>query len=135
MPPLRERLDDVPALAEHFLKRFADDAKRRGRPKEVGGLSTEILELLMERAWRGNVRELENVLRLAWIRVPEGHEITPEHLEVPGRRSIEPEPVSLADVEARAIETAMRRSDGNMAAAARLLGIDRTTLWRKLKRS
>lgn len=135
VPPLRERLDDVPALAEHFLKRFADDAKRRGRPKEVGGLSTEILELLMERAWRGNVRELENVLRLAWIRVPVGHEITPEHLEVPGRRSIEPEPVSLADVEARAIETAMRRSDGNMAAAARLLGIDRTTLWRKLKRS
>ncbi len=54
---------------------------------------------------------------------------------MPGRRSIEPEPVSLADVEARAIETAMRRSDGNMAAAARLLGIDRTTLWRKLKRS
>ncbi len=135
VPPLRERLDDIPALAEHFLARFAAEAERRGRPKATAGLATEALEALVARPWKGNVRELENVLRLAWIRVPEGGEIRPEHLEVPGRRSPEPEPISLAEVEARAIEKAMQRSDGNMAAAARLLGIDRTTLWRKLKRA
>lgn len=134
VPPLRERLEDIPALAEHFLERFTQDAERRGRPKLVSGLSTDALEQLVARPWKGNVRELENVLRLAWIRALPGTEISAAQLQVPGRREPEPEPISLADVEARAIEKAMQRSDGNMAAAARLLGIDRSTLWRKLKR-
>jgi transcriptional regulator of acetoin/glycerol metabolism len=80
------------------------------------------------------VRELENVLRLAWIRVPPGGLIQPEHLQMPGRQRAEPEPLNLGEVERRTIERAMERSEGNVAAAARLLGIDRTTLWRKLKR-
>ena len=89
---------------------------------------------LTSREWRGNVRELENVLRLAWIRVPSGSLIQPTHLQMPGRQRAQPEPLNLGEVERRAIERAMERSEGNVAAAARLLGIDRTTLWRKLKR-
>ncbi|MEC8424786.1 MAG: helix-turn-helix domain-containing protein, partial [Myxococcota bacterium] len=90
---------------------------------------------LMARDWRGNVRELENVLRLAWIRCPRGLRIQPEHLETPGFKKPSPPPISLAEVELQAIERAMERSSGNVSAAARLLGIDRTTLWRKMKKA
>ena len=134
VPPLRARLVDVPALAVHFLGRFAEEAEARGRPKPCDGLSDAALADLTTREWRGNVRELENVLRLAWIRVPPGGLIQPEHLQMPGRKRAEPEPLELAEVERRTIERAMARSEGNVAGAARLLGIDRTTLWRKLKR-
>jgi transcriptional regulator with PAS, ATPase and Fis domain len=135
VPPLRDRLTDVPALSVHFLSRFAEEAERRGRPKPCDGLSEEALADLTTREWRGNVRELENVLRLAWIRVPPGGLIQPEHLRMPGRRPSDGEVMNLADVERRTIERAMERSSGNVAAAARLLGIDRSTLWRKLKRT
>lgn len=135
VPPLRERLTDVPALSMHFLAQFAEEAERRGRPKKCDGLSDDALADLTTREWRGNVRELENVLRLAWIRVPAGELIQPDQLRMPGRKRSEPEPLKLAEVERRTIERAMERSEGNVAAAARLLGIDRTTLWRKLKRT
>jgi len=137
VPPLRERRNDIPDLADHFLLSFAREAEARGRPKPVRGLTDDALKQLMHREWRGNVRELQNVLRLAWIRAPEGGRITPEHLVQPGtggggRR---PAPINLAELETQAIRRAMDRSDGNMAAAARLLGIDRSTLWRKLKKT
>lgn len=135
VPPLRERKADLPLLAEHFLHRFADEARQRGRPKTTPGLRADALAELVGRDWRGNVRELENVLRLAFIRVPEGAPIGPDHVAAPtSRPSAEPEPVSLQELEKRAIQRAMDQSEGNMAAAARLLGVDRTTLWRKLRR-
>jgi two-component system response regulator HydG len=135
VPPLRERKGDLPLLATHFLGRFRDEARQRGRPKAAPGLRHDALAELAARDWRGNVRELENVLRLAFIRVPDGAEIAPEHLMAPtGRVSVEPEPVSLQELEKRAIQRAMDQAEGNMAAAARLLGVDRTTLWRKLRR-
>jgi two-component system response regulator HydG len=134
VPPLRDRLDDIPLLSHHFLERFAAEAERRGRPKPHAGLSEGAVEALLERPWRGNVRELENVLRLAWIRTPPSRPIPPGHLETPGFRTADPPAVSLADVERQAIERAMQRSSGNVSAAARLLGIDRTTLWRKMKK-
>jgi len=135
VPPLRERVSDVPLLAVHFLDRFAAEAEARGRPKPHDGLSPETEQAMMARDWRGNVRELENVLRLAWIRCPRGTRILPVHIETPGFRKPAPTPVSLADVEQQAIERAMERSSGNVSAAARLLGIDRTTLWRKMKKA
>ena len=135
VPPLRERLSDVPLLAVHFLDRFAAEAEARGRPKPHHGLSVEAEQAMMARDWRGNVRELENVLRLAWIRCPQGARIQPVHLETPGFRTPAAPPVSLAEVEQQAIERAMERSSGNVSAAARLLGIDRTTLWRKMKKA
>jgi len=134
-PPLRERLSDIPLLATHFLDRFCAEAESRGRPKPHNGLSSEAEHALMARDWRGNVRELENVLRLAWIRCPAGARIQPGHLETPGFRKPAAAPVSLAEVEQQAIERAMERASGNVTAAARLLGIDRTTLWRKMKKA
>ena len=137
VPPLRERRDDVPDLADHFLLAFAREAEARGRPKHVRGLSDDALKQLMGQEWRGNVRELENVLRLAWIRAPEEGRITPEHLVQPGTGAVgrRPAPINLAELENQAIRRAMDRSDGNMAGAAKLLGIDRSTLWRKLKKT
>jgi two-component system response regulator HydG len=134
VPPLRERRLDIPLLAAHFLERFGEESARRGRPKRVGALLPEAEADLVAREWRGNVRELENVLRLAWIRVPPDASIDREALAGQGPPPREPTPVSLADAEDVAIRKAMERSGGNVAAAARLLGIDRTTLWRKLKK-
>ena len=134
-PPLRERVSDVPYLAMHFLDRFCAEAEARGRPKPHNGLSAEAEQALMARDWRGNVRELENVLRLAWIRCPSGVRIQPSHLETPGFRKPAANPISLAEVEQQAIDRAMERASGNVSAAARLLGIDRTTLWRKMKKA
>lgn len=136
VPPLRDRLDDIPDLVDHFFARFAADAQPSGPGKQLGGITDEALKELMERPWRGNVRELENVLRLAWIRTPAGGRVTPELLQPPGAgKAGGKPPINLAALEEQAILRAMDRSGGNMAAAARLLGIDRSTLWRKMKKS
>lgn len=135
VPPLRERREDLPLLAEHFLQRFAEESLRRGRPKPPAHLTGEAVAELAGREWRGNVRELENVLRLAYIRSAADGTVGLEQLLQLGQRSAEPEPASLEEVERRAIQRAMAQSEGNMAAAARILGVDRTTLWRKLRRS
>ena len=134
VPPLRDRPADIPLLVRHFLERFALEAESRGRGKPVPQLTDAAMQVLLGDPWAGNVRELENRLRLAWIRVPAGMPIGPEHLVQPGARRREPEPVSLSDLELRAIEKAMATTEGNVAAASRVLGIDRTTLWRKLKK-
>lgn len=134
VPPLRDRLIDVPALAAHFLERFTEEARSRGRPKDPPQLSDAASAELTTRQWRGNVRELENVLRLAWIRATPGGTIESSHLQQPRGNRQGPVPLKLAEVEAQTIERALQKSDGNVAAAARLLGIDRTTLWRKLKK-
>ncbi len=138
VPPLRERLADLPELVHHFLDRFEEEALRRGRPRGVNGITDEALDALAARSWPGNVRELENALRLAWIRTPAGEPITPDRLAVPGASLAAPASPgrvrTLAELEAEAIDQAMRASRGNVSEAARMLGINRTTLWRKLRR-
>ena len=80
------------------------------------------------------MRELENVLRLAFIRGPDGAEIAPEHLMAPtGRVSVEPEPVSLQELEKRAIQRAMDQAEGTMAAAARVPRGDRHHTWLQME--
>ncbi len=133
VPPLRERLDDLPLLAEHSLAGFAAEAERRGRPRPAAPLTAEALDALRGHGWPGNVRELQNVLQLAWIRAPIGGPIRPEHLGArPTARG--PAPRTLAALESEAIDQALGATDGNLTAAAARLGIDRTTLWRKLRR-
>jgi DNA-binding NtrC family response regulator len=134
VPSLAERPEDIAMLAEHFLAAFSQEAERRGRPKPQPSMSSGAVDSLLGRQWRGNVRELENVLRLAFIRTPAGEPLQAEHLTSPGSRPQAPEGTSLAELEQQAIRRAMDRSGGNLAAASRLLGIDRTTLWRKLKK-
>ena len=133
LPPLRERKEDVPLLVDHFVYRF-----NRLQGKAVVGVSDEAMELLMGSDFPGNVRELENAIEHAFV-LCRGGLIEPRHL--PG--GLEPEgPASggsrgrkarLEETERAVIAEALSRSDGNRAAAARLLGIHRSTFFRKVR--
>ena len=148
LPPLRERGDDILLLADHFIARIAPKVG-----KTIGGLSDQARQLLLQHRWPGNVRELEHVIERACVLCP-GPTISTDHLPLDLTslpRSAEqpafadrgptppvfaqPAPVAPATTLSRAdrIVAALRTAGGNKAKAARLLGIDRTTLYRKIK--
>ncbi len=135
-PALRERRGDIPLLANHFVARHA--ARLR---KPVKGLTTRALAALMRHDWPGNARELENAIQ-SMIVFGETELLDVDALP-PGiareganpARAIECiEPQSLEEIEAYFIAKTLRESKGNRAAAAEILGIDKSTLWRKIKR-
>lgn len=134
LPPLRERCEDLPLLIRHILRRLSAS---RGIP--VPEISENALQLLLNYRYPGNIRELENILEHALILCPEGmlrRRHLPEYL-LAGKPFPSPEPAArgkAGNVERRRIVAALRRCGGNKTRAARLLGMDRTTLWRKLKR-
>ncbi|HLU40306.1 MAG TPA: sigma-54-dependent Fis family transcriptional regulator [Planctomycetota bacterium] len=127
VPPLRERTSDIPRLAEHFLAEAAREAGRAPRR-----LSPQCLEALRRRTWPGNVRQLRNeVLRLDALArgdVLDADLLAPEPEPDPALRDT----LNLAVLERRAIADALRRTGGNKAEAARLLGISRRSLYNKL---
>jgi DNA-binding NtrC family response regulator len=133
LPPLRERREDIPLLAEHFLARFA---QRQGR---VLRLSAGATERLLRYGWPGNVRELENAMeRLAILARDETIEPgdLPPHVgaglllgQAPGLAALQ----TLAEAERAHIIQILERYSWNHSRAAEVLGIGRTTLWRKLK--
>ena len=131
LPPLRERLEDVPALVDHFLDKAAAD---EGKPKR--GISREALRHLARRPWPGNVRELENaVRRLAALG---GDTISQRDvLEIegePGRPSGDRAAFKTMDeLEREHIERVLAACSWKPTEAARILGISYTTLWRKMK--
>lgn len=133
LPPLRERREDVPLLAQHFIDRF-----NRLKGKDITGLSREALLSFMGYDWPGNIRELENALEHAFILCHGGlielrH--LPEVLRGPsGSGHGFPSGTTLAEIEARVIREALARNKGKRMATARELGINKTTLWRKIKR-
>ena len=153
LPPLRDRRDDIPALAEHFLR------QARPTPGADVGLSAEVLAELRARPWAGNVRELRNAIEHAAI-VARGSPILPEHLPAPsgpapaapGSRGLDDEiarwaALAAADpecaplyerfldlVEPPLLRAVLDRCQGNRAAAAQALGIHRATLRQKLRR-
>jgi len=142
MPALRERRSDIPLLIRHFLEKH--NRKRAGRPAR---LSEEAMVHLWEHDWPGNVRELENLLERLVILSEDGM-IEVEHLPSNIRSLISekkiPRPTlgedgldlntAVEEFENRLIEEALRRTKGNKQAAARLLGLKRTTLVAKLRR-
>ncbi len=133
LPPLRERKEDIPLLVDHFIARM-----NRLKAKEIGGLSREALSAFMNYEWPGNIRELENAIEHAFILCHSGL-IEPHHLPDPLRGTVThcegfPTGVTLAEIEARAIREALSRNHGKKLETARELGINKTTLWRKLKR-
>ncbi|UCF32133.1 MAG: sigma-54-dependent Fis family transcriptional regulator [bacterium] len=133
LPPLRERREDIPLLAKHFLDRIAD----RNR-KDIRGFAPQAMDLLVRNQWKGNIRELENVVERAVI-MARGDIIRPEDLPghiqsdrgeeamgvIPGR--------PLSDLEREAIIKTLELTGGNRTEAAKLLGISRRTLQYKLK--
>jgi two-component system, NtrC family, response regulator AtoC len=137
IPPLRDRPEDIPPLAEHILRRV----ERRHGWGELS-LSPEALRAIQERPWPGNVRQLENTLARA-VLVARGRTILPEHLEVdesldpafPAGDTAEPIPLRalLAEVERRAIQRALLACGGNRTKTAERLGISRRQLFDKIR--
>jgi transcriptional regulator with GAF, ATPase, and Fis domain len=138
VPPLRERREDIPALAQHFLERYGREI---GKP--VAGFAQETLSLLAGHEWRGNVRELENEIQRLVIQVDPGAFISPELLS-PGVRGAAtlvtraaPSAGTLKDrvdqVERVILLEVLREHDNNKSSAARSLGITREGLHKKLK--
>ena len=136
LPPLRARLDDIPLLAEHFLKREAEGAEEK--PKK---LSDDVVKVLQEYPWPGNVRELENVIERAVV-LTSGQTIKEEALpprlrEQPVQPLVQEAPPAnptLEVIERAYIEHVLRAEGGNKSRAADVLGIDPSTLYRKIKR-
>lgn len=132
MPPLRERKSDIPLLVSAFLEKFSDD---RGQARTI---SEDAMARLMAYDWPGNVRELENAIERA-VTLGSGPILQvrdmPSNLQYrTGERLPQNDEVlPLEELERRAILRALRESGGDKLAAARLLGIGKTTLYRKLK--
>jgi two-component system response regulator PilR (NtrC family) len=141
LPPLRQRKEDIPALVNHFVEKYALENE-----KPVTGVTPEALQALFDYDWPGNVRELENVIERGVVLTTGtqiGRELIPDHVRtapsfhVP-QMSVPPEGINLRDAvelfEMNLIEQALERTGGNKNRAAELLGLNRTTLVEKLRR-
>ncbi|MCL6640345.1 MAG: sigma 54-interacting transcriptional regulator, partial [Candidatus Rokubacteria bacterium] len=136
VPPLRERIEDIPLLAQHFLRKAAAAAG-----KTVVGLTREALDLLAAYPWPGNVRELEHVIERAVV-LTTSTLLTPADLP-PELRPAAPAPpvdrparrMTLEELKRWYVEQVLAETGGNKARAAEILGIDRRTLYRILSRT
>lgn len=137
LPPLRERREDIPVLARHFLARFANQMN-----KEINGLDETAEMILLQYDWPGNVRQLLNVIQNA-VAVCEDSQITDHHIPLElrsdGQTSSRGEQMgslaglSLDQIEKQAIRNTLKLCEGNREQAAKMLGIGERTLYRKLK--
>ncbi|MBL4901882.1 MAG: sigma-54-dependent Fis family transcriptional regulator [Desulfocapsa sp.] len=136
LPPLRQRTEDIPALADFFLTRYA-----KKNQKDIKGIHPQALMLLARYSWPGNIRELENSIERAVI-LCLGEQITPKELPpqmLPDDFETFTTPLdaqggqSLKDVEREAIRITLKQTDGNRSKTAKTLGIARQTLINKIK--
>ena len=131
LPPLRERREDIPLLAQHFLEKFAQENQKMGLE-----FSPDALDFLLKYEWPGNVRELENAVERAVV-LAQNSLITAADLSPQGYPSPAKTPSSresLEDLEKRHILNVLLETGGNCSQAAKILGITRTTLYNKIKR-
>jgi transcriptional regulator with PAS, ATPase and Fis domain len=134
IPPLRERREDVPLLARHFLERLAHELG-----KDIGDISESAMKVLMDYNWPGNVRELENTIERAMVTC-KNHVLTEECFGflalngIAGKSWTPPVNISLQDMEKLVIVATLERTNGNIKESAGILGIDRSTLYEKIKR-
>jgi two-component system, NtrC family, response regulator HydG len=135
LPPLVDRKGDIPLLAYHFLAE-----KNQTMKKNIREIDREAMDLLCHYSWPGNVRELENVIERA-VALANGPSIhatdLPEHirnLSIETYRQSSSAVPTLEEQEKRYIRWVLEKSDGNRTQAAKIMGIDRVSLWRKLKR-
>jgi two-component system, NtrC family, response regulator HydG len=136
VPPLRERKDDIPLLAEYFLKKYADKNNRL-----IRGFTPDTIDLLMRYGWSGNIRELENVIERAVI-MASAEFITPDALPISLKTFVTDSDEQAAEVfagrpikevEKELIIKTLGKTDNNITRAAELLGISRRTLHNKIK--
>jgi len=129
VPPLRERAEDILPLARHFVEHYA-----RAMGRRAPALSAEVETLLPQHRWPGNVRELENAIERAMV-VGGGDVISPPDLPLAVHPADgEPPSQSLEAIERAHIARVLKEHDGNVTQSARLLGIDRATLYNKIRR-
>jgi DNA-binding NtrC family response regulator len=130
VPPLRERREDIPTLAIHFLRRYASRYRR-----EIAGFDSSALQIMAQYPWPGNVRELEHTLERA-VLMCRGREIQPADLGLNLQRtSVQNlEELSLEAVEAVLIRKALGRFQGNVSQAAEALGLSRGALYRRMEK-
>jgi DNA-binding NtrC family response regulator len=136
VPALRDRRDDVPLLANYFIDKYA-----KRFDKQVDGMATPVLGALMRHDWPGNVRELENVIQRAIImtkdKVIDMDSLAPEiarSAEFSSRAIDHMQPQTLEEIEVYFIRKTLRETSGDRTLCAEILGIDKSTLWRKIKR-
>lgn len=129
LPALRDRVEDIPVLANHFLFLYAAREHKAGLL-----LSKEALQLLSNQPWHGNIRELRNVIERAVI-LTDGNSILPEHLpyEIQKQSNSSANNLTLSSVEKKHIEKVLQHTKGNKTKAAEYLGIGLTTLYRKIE--
>lgn len=129
MPPLREHKEDIPLLAEYFLHRFAQETN-----KPVDQISREALDEMMLYDWPGNVRELGNAMERAVV-VGRGRRILPQDLPIFRPEYVSPPPGrTLREVEIAHLSSILNETQWNISRSAEILGIDRSTLYDKIKR-
>jgi len=128
LPALRDRREDIPLLADHFLRKYSTAMNRL-----VPHIAPAAIDLLLSHTWPGNVRELENAVERALV-IGRGAEV--QASDFPFQRTKEPvsKANTLEEVERLHIERVLQESDWNLSRTARILDIDRTTLYNKLKR-
>jgi DNA-binding NtrC family response regulator len=134
LPSVRQRREDLPLLVDSILERLAVEMKKR-----LDGVSAEAMAAIMAHDWPGNVRELRNVLERGAV-VAQGpvlqlHDLGMGTNGAKGEASARPGPLgSLEDMERRHVAAVLAHTGGNVSQSARILGIDRVTLYNKMKR-
>ena len=133
LPPLRDKKEDIPLLVEHFISRF-----NRLQNKNICCVTNEVMAALLAHNYPGNVRELENIIEHCFV-LCDGEYIEAKHLPLsirPTSKTVNTEsnqPTTIKQMEIVLITQALRQNKGNKTAAARELGIDKSTLFRKMK--
>jgi transcriptional regulator with PAS, ATPase and Fis domain len=130
VPPLRDRSDDIPLLAQHFLRRYATETN-----KKIDSIHPEALEAMRRYPWPGNIRELENAIERAVV-VGKGRQIKLTDLPfvIPAGGAIETGKLSLEEMERQHIARVLAAEGGNLSNVAKVLRINRTTLYHKIKK-
>ncbi len=130
IPPLRERLDDIVLLVDHFCRKFSKSFK-----KEIEGVTDDVYRRFMNYNWPGNIRELEHAIEHAFV-LCRDQNIGLDHIPLELRQTFhlkKHKPEKTPDAEKKEILTILKQTDWNKAKAARILNIDRSTLYRKIK--
>jgi len=138
-PPLQQRKDDITLLIQHFINL---DAKKTG--KNILGLTPEAMRLMVAYPWPGNIRELRNTVEYAFV-LARGKSIGPEHLpdKVTRCKLMDTNPVQYAELnnmvklgftEKEKLIDALQQSDGNQTKAAKIIGVSRVTVWKRIKK-
>jgi DNA-binding NtrC family response regulator len=133
IPPLRERREDIPLLAHHFMERLSHELG-----KEVGDISEGALKVLMDYNWPGNVRELENAVERAMVTC-RSQSLTEDDFSFLAQNGVTkhlaiPAGMTLAEMEKLLIQATLQRTSGNIKESAAVLGIDRSTIYEKIKK-